>query len=337
MNGKITIDKILNAKTKYGDIFPNDPKQLPLIYKELCKQFHPDSCGDPRATDAFATLQIFYKEASAVVGTGVWEGSRYVEIKTTTGKTLQINYLYHAIFELGDCYVCNRNIIYIFDFSKKKYYNNYIKQIKNISFADKDMEKMFKPLFPEVVSEYDTPNEKHVIVLKKTEDVYPLRCVIENFYKGNIPDTHLAWMMSRLMNIGCYLKYNGQVHNGINIDNCFVSLNFHTILLPGGWWYATKEGEPMIGTTAEIYNIMPPKVKADKVSSSITDIESIKAFGRKYLASTAPDAFKAFTVSGTGEDSMKEMEKWDSALIDSFGKRRFIKIDATAKEVYNLD
>ena len=115
MNGKITIDKILNAKTKYGDIFPNDPKQLPLIYKELCKQFHPDSCGDPRATDAFATLQIFYKEASAVVGTGVWEGGRYVEIKTTTGKTLQINYLYHAIFELGDCYVCNRNIIYIFD------------------------------------------------------------------------------------------------------------------------------------------------------------------------------------------------------------------------------
>ena len=334
MDTQKLITKLLDEKTKYGDIFKNDGHKLPIDYKNMCKLIHPDVCADPRATDAFARLQILYNEASECVGTSVWEGTNYIEIKTTAGKTLQIKYQYHCVFEIGEYYVCNRNIIYIFDFSKKKYYNNYIKSIKNIKFADKEMEKMFKPLFPTIVSEYNTKDEKHVIVLSKTTDVFPLRCVIENFYNGQIPATHLAWMISRMMNIGCYLKFNGQVHNGINIDNMFVSLEYHTILLFGGWWYATNAGEPMIGTTREIYSIMPPKVKADKVSNSITDIESVKAFGRQYLEDTAPQAFKDFLNSGSGEDSMKEMEKWDEALLDSFGKRRFIKIDATVNQIY---
>lgn len=330
------IDKILDEKTKYGDIFPNDNVKLPVKYKELCKKIHPDSCDDTRSTDAFTRLQTLYNEAAENVGAGVWEGTNYIEYKTVAGKTLQIKYSYHCVFELGEYYVCNKNIIYIFDFSKKKYYNNYIKSIKNIKFVDREMEKMFKPLFPTVISEHDTVNDKHIIVLSKTEDVFPLRCVIENFYHDAIPATHLAWMISRLMNICCYLKYNGQVHNGINIDNLFVSLQDHSIHLFGGWYYTTKENEKMIGTTKDIYFIMPPKVKADKVSNSITDVESVKAFGRKYLEDSAPQAFKDFVNSGTGEDSMKEMEKWDKALIDSFGKRHFIKIDVTAKQIYNL-
>lgn len=333
MRGTISIEKILDENTIYGDIFPNNASELPFKYKELCKQFHPDACGDPRANDAFARLQVLYKDAADAIAKGTWEGTNYVEIKTVAGKTLQIKYQYHSVFELGECYVCNKNIIYIFDFSKKKYYNNYINQIKKLNFADKEMENMFKPLLPKLVSEHDTATQ-HIIVLSKTADVFPLRCVLDNFYNGNIPDTHLAWMMSRLMNIACYLKYSNIVSNGICVDNLFVSLQYHTILIPGGWWYTTQAGDKMIGTTAGIYNIMPPKVKADKTSSSITDIESIKAFGRQYLADTAPQAFKDFVNSGSGEDSFIEMEKWDKALIDSFGKRRFIKIDASAKDIY---
>ena len=336
MKTKVFIKKLLDENTKYGDIFPNDAKKIPLSYKDWCKKIHPDVCADPQATDAFMRLQKFYNEATAAVCSGTWEGTNYIEFVTTNGKHLQLKYLYHCVFEIGEYYICNKHIIYVFDFSKKKYYNNYINQIKKLSFVDKPMEDMFKPLFPHDVLEYDTINDKHIIVVPKTEDVYPLRCVIENFFNNSIPDTHLAWMMSRLMNISCYLKFSGIVCNGINIDNCFVSLEYHTILLIGGWWYATKENEKMLGTTSEIYGIMPPKVKADKISSSITDIESVKAFGRKYLADSAPDAFKNFVNSGTIANSMKEMEKWDKALMDSFGKRKFIKIDATAKQVYKL-
>lgn len=330
------VNKILNA-TYYGEIFPRDKGRIAIRYKNLCKEVHPDVCAHPDAASAFARLTELYNEALDALDKGIWEKPNYLELKTTAGKTLQISYQYRCIFELGEYYVCKRNIIYLFDFSKNKYYNNYMKKIKNFNFVNADMEKMFKPLLPKVVSEYDTEDGKHVIVLSKTEDVYPLRCVIENFYKGNVPDTHLAWMMSRLMNLCCYLKFNKTVLNGINIDNLFVSLEYHTILLLGGWWYATEEGEAMIGTTRDIFSIMPPKVKADKVSSSITDVESVKAFGRKYLAGSAPQAFKDFVNSGTKTDSMKEMEKWDEALIASFGKRRFIKIEATDNDIYKKE
>ena len=57
----------------------------------------------------------------------------------------------------------------------------------------------------------------------------------------------------------------------------------------------------------------------------------------RYLDSSSPQAFKDFVNSGTKSDSMKEMEKWDEALVASFGKRRFIKIEATDKDIYKKE
>lgn len=328
------IDKILNPNTKVGDIFPNDVAQAKNIYRDLCKKYHPDTFADDRANDIISALTKLYNNAIKAIEAGTWEKSNFIAIKTTKGTTLNINYLYHRVFELGEYYVCNQHIIYIFDFNKKKYYNNYIKQINKISYKDKKMEKYFKNLFPQVISEYNTLDNKHIIVISKTEDVYPLRAVIENVFNGEIPDKHLAWMISRLINICCFLKMNGLVHNGINIDNCFVSTDFHSILLLGGWWYTTDEDAAMIGTSKDIYNIMPPLVKANKISKSITDIESIKAFGRQYISTSAPQTFKNFLSSGTKESSIEESKKWDKALIDSYGKRKFIKIITNKNLVY---
>ena len=119
------IDKILKENTLYGDLFPHDNMQLPLEYRRMCKLIHPDVCSDPRATDAFAKLQNMYKEAVAALGSGMWEATNYVEFKTVAGKTLQLKYMYHGVFEIGEYFVCSKHIVYLFDFSKKKYYNNY--------------------------------------------------------------------------------------------------------------------------------------------------------------------------------------------------------------------
>lgn len=246
------IDKILNPNTKVGDIFPNDVTQAKNIYRDLCKKYHPDTFVDDRANDIISALTKLYNNAIKAIEAGTWEKSNFIAIKTTKGTTLNINYLYHRVFELGEYYVCNQYIIYIFDFNKKKYYNNYIKQINKISYKDKKMEKYFKNLFPQVISEYNTLDNKHIIVISKTEDVYPLRAVIENVFNGEIPDKHLAWMISRLINICCFLKMNGLVHNGINIDNCFVSTDFHSILLEADRGI-NKHGSCGVGVFETIY------------------------------------------------------------------------------------
>jgi hypothetical protein len=178
------IDKILNPNTKVGDIFPNDVAQAKNIYRDLCKKYHPDTFADDRANDIISALTKLYNNAIKAIEAGTWEKSNFIAVKTTKGTTLNINYLYHRVFELGEYYVCNQHIIYIFDFNKKKYYNNYIKQINKISYKDKKMEKYFKNLFPQVISEYNTLDNKHIIVISKTKDVYPLRAVIENVFNN---------------------------------------------------------------------------------------------------------------------------------------------------------
>lgn len=328
------LDKILDSDVKVGDIFSNGEENLKRDYRKLSKICHPDSNQDPRAVDAFQKLNQLYDKALDMIHKNIWEKSNYLEIKTKTNTTLKINYFYHHTFELGEYYVCDKHIIYLFDFNKKIYYNNYIKQINELKYEDKKMEDFYKKLFPAIEAEYDT-NTSHIILISKPADVYPLRCFIDNVFKGDVPPKHLAWMITRLLNIGCFLKFNNLVNNGIEIDNLFVCPKFHSICLYGGWWFTTKEDETMIGTTKNIFNLMPPKVKSEKISKSITDIESIKAFGRAYQKDL-PDDFKNFLNSGTLDNSVEELNKWDSALDKSFGERRFIKIKTTKQEIYNI-
>lgn len=75
--------------------------------------------ADNRANDIISALTKLYDKAIKVIETGTWEKSNFIAIKTTKGTTLNINYLYHWVFELGEYYVCNQHIIYIFDFNKK--------------------------------------------------------------------------------------------------------------------------------------------------------------------------------------------------------------------------
>lgn len=323
---EITIETLLNPSTKPGDLFPQSSKEeIRKMYKMYCLIYHPDVCKDPRAGDAFAKLTMLYNMALKNLDRDSWEKTNYIEFHLTTGKTIQITYQFHSTFELGEYYVTSTKIIYVFDFSKKKYYNNYKKKIK---YANAQMKKVFARLVPDIVKECDTSTQ-HLIIINKPSNAYPLKCLIENYFDNNIPDKHLAWMISRLMNLACFLKYNGLVSNGIDVENLFVAPDEHSLFLFGGWWYTVPEDQKMIGTTKGIYDVMSPKVKADKVASSTTDVESIKAFGRKYLQVGAPAQFKDFLNSGSSTDTFAEMGKWDKALVESYGKRKFIKLDET--------
>ena len=93
----------------------------------------------------------------------------------------------------------------------------------------------------------------------------------------------------------------------------------------------------MIGTTKDIFSVMSVTAKGNKKSSYLTDLESVKLLGRQLLGktncrklaldSTIPKAFVNFLVSGSSNDAYKEYAKWDKALTDSYGARKFIKME----------
>ena len=324
---------------KPGDLFDRNIIECKKKYKELIKEYHPDSKnGD---TTVFEHITKLYEKAIGLLSNGLWEKSRYVEFKTSQNKTIMIEYQDLFLFELGTCYVCKTHIIYLLKSDKEKYYKNYIEKTKKLKYENNDMEKVFKICMPDIQTYGKLKTGEYYIVLKKTKDVFPLKNVL-NYYK-EIPDRHIAWILSRLSSIACFIQYNHLVHNGINIENCFISPKYHSILLLGGWCYTTKENEKLIGTTKEIYDLMPIKEKTKKISTIETDLESIKAIGRKLtgdedyqkmLDKNLPKPIFNFLTKGSSHSAFTEMEEWDKSLLKAYGERKFIPLYIDEKQIY---
>lgn len=327
------IDKVLTCK--YGAIFTSESEdKIEAQYKKYCKQLHPDVNSDPRATDAFARLGQLKDLAIKALTTGTWEDDGIIYFQCVDRKgTLMVRYSYHHTNDVCECYVTNEHVVYVFEAKRKKYYDNFLAQMK-FGYSNNDLKKRYEPLMPHKMYETMETQDKYIISLPKLPNVYPLRAVVENVWHGKVPDRHWAWITSRLLELATFINYNNRVLNGFDLDSVFVSLDNHQLYLYGGWWFATKKDAPLIGVTSTIWATMPPKAKANRIGDAITDIESIKAMGRTYC-DNAPDAINNFFQSGSTEP-YQEWQKWEKALEKAYGKRQFIKISATKEEIYNI-
>ena len=142
-------------------------------------------------------------------------------------------------------------------------------------------------------------------------------------------------MICRLCNLCCYFGYHGIAHNGLTVENCFISPQYHTLMPFGGWWYARPMGEKLLGVSKAVYDIMPVKAKSEKVAVYQTDLESMKLIGRKLLGSgNAPQPLLDFLNSGSSPDPMKEFQKWGKTLDAAYGKRQFIEMPVSKTDIY---
>ena len=326
---------ILAAKM-CGDLFTNDSVKAKKEFKVLAQMYHPDRNKSKQAEEVFKKIKELYNTAKGMIESGKWAESDCIEFDTKDGKRKKLKFIKECKFELGVQYISSSIITYVLEAQNKKYFDNAIKRIGSLGYEHDAMEKEFSRYFPEFIETFETEEGKWVLVIKKTKDLIRLQDLLD-FYKGNINDRHVAWMMSRLSNICCFIEYNGITHNGISLENCFVSPEYHSIALLGGWWYCVGRGEKMFGTQKQIYDIMGPLTKTNKIGSVTTDLESVKLIGRTLLGKTqAPDSFRNWLNSGSSGIARNEYTKWSQALDRAYGERRFIKLEATEQEVYNL-
>lgn len=338
----VTANQILKAE-KPGDIFTNDSKKIRTEYRNLVKKYHPDACKRADADDILQKLTELYNEGCRAIEENTWEKSNFVRISKAGSGAVEITFQTVKTFELGTAYVCNTHVIYLFDKGKKKYGENMVKRIKGLKYRDSEMEKVFKRCMPAIHTTFDTSDGRYCVVLNKTEDVFPLSDVL-SYLGGKMDPRHIAWCMSRLHNLSCFLKYNRTVLNGFTVDNCFVSPKYHSICLFGGWWYAAGEKESMTGTAKEIFDVMPVTSKTSKTAEYTTDLESIKLIGRKLAGNANSRILKAegsipaqildFITEGSGKDPVKEFQKWDRALNGAYGTRKFVPLNITKKNLY---
>ena len=312
-------------------------------YYELSKVWHPDKnpSVDPKV---FAQISLLYTIAEKKIGEDAWEVIGSTIIETLDRKKYKIRYHSHKTFELGEIYICDTVMVYLIDKTNKDLVDRCKYIINGFRFADDKMKAEINRFLPHISTISETENH-FFIAFNKTKDVISLRDIFDHL-GGKIPAVHVAWILSRLYNLSCYMKFTGVSNNAINMDTFLISPSLHSGILIGGWWYASKIGEKLIAVPSHTLNNIPKKLISDKVGSSKIDSELIKSLGREMLGDITgakllndpeiPKPLFNWLQSPGSDDPFSDYRTWmEKILINSFGKRKFVEWNLKVDDIYN--
>jgi hypothetical protein len=339
----VSLDMILQAKY-VGDIFSNDKTKIKSEYKELSKRWHPDLNGNSEQSNkAMSTINIFYAKALELLEKHEWEKSNYTLLKTIDKKTFEINYKSVFDFELGKFYVCDKAIVFLVGKKFSSLYENYKRTIKNLKYPSDKMKEEIERFIPKIILEFETI-DYYVMKIEKEDSTFSL-IDVHRFYNNQIPDKHVAWILSRLYNLVCFLDYNKISHNALTIESLFVNPEHHGIFLYGGWWFSCPLGTQLRSVPKKVYNTMPYQSKSTAVADRRIDLETIRMVARQLLGDEygakilgnreIPQVIKDWVLGKSGKTALGEYQLWDETLNEAYGKRVFIKMDINRTNLYH--
>lgn len=295
-----TIDEIKKIKYSY-ELFGEDIEEIKSKYVELMKEYHPDLHGQKAEyIEASEKINKLYKQAEEDINNGIWEGPGFISLKCIDGSYKQIKYKISHKFELGEMYIGDKIILYLINNKYEKLVFNAIDKLKNIKYSNYDMEMEFKKCIPNIQSSFKTITGEVGVILKKEEDLILLRDLLD-YYNGKLTVDIVRLVLNSLYNIECFIKFNGLIHNGISIDNYFISIKNNYGALLGGWWYSIED-------------------KGD-IKSSI-DLDAIRILGRKILgdesgdilfsSNSMPKDLARWLMKPSDENPFEEYCKWNN-------------------------
>ena len=313
-------------------------------YRILCKIWHPDRNKDPKANDVFAQIGTLFREAKKKVEAGTWEIPGLYIFSDKTGKKFQVKYKRKHSFELGDMYVGEYTVTYFIDKAAEDLFNNAKKMMSSFKFANDKMKKEVERYLPQLHTVNETADGRLVMVVKKDPEMILLRDLLDHL-GGKIDPKHVAWMLSTIYNISCYLKYSKLTHNSIGPETVFISPKSHSGALLGGWWYVVPVESKLSAVPARTITYAPHNLTTKKIADYRVDAELIKATGRELLGDgggskllsdpSIPNALLNWLRTPGRGDAFSEYDDWvKSVLKDSFGERRFVELKVQPSDVY---
>ena len=337
------INEILKMKYPY-ELYTGDTDIAKKEHVNYLKIFHPDLHeSSEKYKEATSKINELYSEAIKLLESGNWIEDKMIKITSSDGQKYSMKFNVAYSFELGKYYIGNKSILYLFDKSHLDFIDNALNKIKNLKYENDNMKCEFEKYFPKILKEFETIDEKIGILIEKSEDVYSLKDIL-NYYNGKVPPRHVVWILSSIYNIACYLYYNKLSHNGITIDNYYISPSHHSGLLLGGWWYAVAQDNKMLGVSNDIYNIMSMDMKLDKKGTYLLDLESIRLIGRTLLGdkngislvkdSEIPKPLIDWVRGVPMNNPLEEYKIWDNVIRQSYGERKFIDMEINKGKIY---
>ena len=324
-----------------GDLF-SSPNDVEDEFRKLSVRWHPDhEHGDK---DVMAKINELRGLAKEQIDNGKWEASNSIVIPLKTGKKAKIQFRMRYDIGIGEMLICDTCVVFVLK-------NGFDTMAKNINivdkckFAGKRMEDEIKKYLPRVNIIRNGANGETIVIVNLDADLFPLYGVLQ-YFGGKVPPKHVAWILNTLYNLCCYFSYTGVTHNSILLDTYFINPKEHSGSLLGGWWYAVPRHEPIAMVPYQIYSILPVKVKNSRIASVETDLESIKLIGRQLLGDSSgvlldsdkdiPEPIIQFLRDVSTNDAVREYKRWGEVLKESFGPRRFVKMEIDIAKFYTM-
>lgn len=336
-NSKFIVNKIMNAKYA-SDIFINNKDSINKDYKKIMKIIHPDlNNGEEEFVKATQKLTELHEKAINLIENGEWDEKNICYFNLINGKKIKIKYLREVFFELGKSYIGKNSIFYFIENKNSKFFRKYrpenILNAGNLDKRLKNIQSFMTNIIPQTIKTYSC-QDGYLVIQKRKNGEIPLS-LIKEYYNNKIPSEHVAWIMTRLLNIECYMMATGYLYNGFDINNIYIIPETHEVILHGGFWYSTTINDRLVGVSKFVYDNMTEDSKKEGISNAENEFNCIKSIGRDLIGLRSkvsrvkcPKPFVEYLFSSIKDyNQYSIIKEWENVLTNSFGERKFVKMN----------
>ena len=220
------------------------------------------------------------------------------------GNNLTIKFHRTAPFDLGISYICDNNVVYHFHGSSCWDDVERMGVVNYFQYGSDDLRDTVSPVLPRKFEILRDTGDRPIVRVVKQPDCYPLNVVEASIGQDEF-DTCLMWSVSRMLKMCCVLKLASVSYGGFSPENVFVWASGHTIFLPGGWWKS---------------NLSPTW------EDIAGDIKDVKKLAGSYFSGGAYKYVLEWCREEPADDPFEELRRWDVAVDESVGTRRFVPL-----------
>lgn len=195
----------------------------------------------------------------------------------------------------------------------------------NWQFASDKMRDEMSRFLPQLAHDFNG-----YVAYRRTSDQILMSDLMRLY--GPIPSEHVSWMVSRMLNIACYLNWAGLSHCGFDPNYLLVDLKNHGVSLTGPCQFMTKMGTRPEAVPARTFQVFPYLSNKSTVACPEIDLSCIRQIGLELIGDRGGNRIKnQWFQAPCAKTAFEDYDAW----IKTLGERKFVVFPKTVQEIYN--
>ena len=220
----------------------------------------------------------------------LWNNGSTANFKTIKGVNISFDCYYSVILDDKEVYIGADKIAVIF--SNTFSLTNFTANLSQIEYPSADIKDLSRFL-PNIIFKSALEDGRSIIIISKTDNIYPL------FLFENLKATTVAWIISRLENLGCLLEFNNMDFRALRAEDLYINPKTHELFILDGWDGVEK-------TSRRNY------------------LKDIRLIAKDIMdTSTAPELCMKFLDGDPEETAYDDFSAWDEVIMKGFNGHNF--------------